>query len=376
MNEIVSLSNNCYNQDKLPSPITLRSTSSTNFSILDQQARPLGYLRISILDQCNFRCPHCMPEEIFNKNYIFMHRADLLSFDEIARVARVFSLLGVKKIRLTGGEPLLRKNIEKLVEVLSNIQTPTGESLDIHMTTNGTLLSHKAHALKQAGLKNVTVSLDAIDPIIFAKMTGVKTTTPKDILNGIEKASKVGLSPIKVNMVVRRGVNEREILPMARHFRHSGHVLRFIEYMDVGNTNNWSFQEMVPSKEILSYIQEEYPLVRLDIPMMGRVANSWKYEDGGGEIGFISSVTDPFCSGCNRIRLSADGKLFTCLFSSKGYNLRPDLINTDFSDEMLANVWSNIWRLRQDNYSEKRKSITEKVSSDFHQKIEMSYIGG
>ncbi len=371
MREIIPLAND-HKQEKS----MFSSEESIIFSekLLDQRNRPLNYLRISVLDQCNFRCPHCMPAEIFDKNYFFMKREQLLSFEEIKRIVHIFTFLGVKKVRLTGGEPLLRKNIEKLVEILASIQTPTGGFLDVNLTTNGTLLFHKSFDLKKAGLRNITVSLDALDPLIFSKMTGEKTVKPKNILKGIEKSAEVGFSPVKINMVVRRGINEGEIMPMVRYFRNSGHILRFIEYMDVGNTNDWSFKEVVTSKEIRKIIEKEYPLIQSIQPSMGRVANTWKYKDGSGEIGFISSVTEPFCGGCNRIRLSAEGKLFTCLFSSTGYDLRSDLMNDGISDAMLASIWSKVWKSRNDNYSEIRNS--QKISFQSDRKIEMSYIGG
>ncbi|UOF93854.1 MAG: GTP 3',8-cyclase MoaA [Bordetella sp.] len=350
------------------------NVSVLDHSVLDKKSRPLNYLRISVLDQCNFRCPHCMPDEIFHKNYIFMKNENLLSFNEIARIVRIFSKLGVQKIRLTGGEPLLRKNIQELIKVLTCIRTPSGKPLDIGLTTNGSLLAQKAFILKKAGLRNITVSLDALDPKIFSKMIGKQKITPQTILNGIEIAKKAGLMPIKINMVVRHSINKTEILSMVKKFRHTGNILRFIEYMDVGNTNNWDLNEVIPTQEIINFIEKKYPLIALNDSNMGRVAKRWKYKDGGGEIGFISSITDAFCSGCTRARLSPDGKLFTCLFSSKGYDLRSDLRNQNLSDEDLANIWSKIWKLRQDNYSEKRNVIRNFSNPD--QKIEMSYIGG
>jgi cyclic pyranopterin phosphate synthase len=266
---------------------------------LDQRARPLRDLRISVTDRCNFRCTYCMPREVFDSSYTFMPHSALLSFEEISRLAGIFTQLGVEKIRLTGGEPLLRKHIENLVGQLADLRTPAGRPLDLTLTTNGSMLARKAEALKSAGLTRVTVSLDALDPAMFQGMSD-SGFTPDDVLRGVDAAAEAGLAPVKVNMVVRRGLNDGQILPMAERFRHSGHILRFIEYMDVGNTNGWNLAEVVPSQEVLDRIGAAYPLEPVASGEMGRVAERWRYLDGGGEIGVISSVTHAFCGGCTR----------------------------------------------------------------------------
>lgn len=340
---------------------------------LDQRSRPLRDLRISVTDRCNFRCTYCMPREVFDGHYSFMPHSALLSFEEITRAARIFVRLGVEKIRLTGGEPLLRKDIEKLIAMLAQLRTPAGQPLDISLTTNGTLLKRKARALKEAGLKRVTVSMDALDPVMFARMSD-STFSPQDVLEGIDAAAQAGLAPVKVNMVVRRGINDGQILSMAQRFRHSGHILRFIEYMDVGNTNGWNMPEVMPSQEVLDCIGKEHPLVAVSDTSMGRVARRWRYVDGAGEIGVISSVTEAFCGGCTRARLSPEGKMFSCLFASKGHDLRTALRDESISDETLAGMWAGIWAKRSDNYSERRGQGGFPPDSD--QRIEMSYIGG
>ena len=275
-------------------------------------------LRISVTDRCNFRCTYCMPREVFDSSYSFMPHSALLSFEEIARLANVFTRLGVEKLRLTGGEPLLRKHVENLVSQLAALRTPDGRPLDLTLTTNGSLLARKAEALRQAGLSRVTVSLDALDATMFQDMSD-SGFTPDDVLRGVDAAAEAGLAPVKVNMVVRRGLNDGQILPMARRFRHSGHILRFIEYMDVGNTNGWNMAEVVPSSEVLARIGQEFPLEPVAADAMGRVAERWRYLDGGGEIGLISSVTQAFCGGCTRARLSPEGKLYLCLFAHDGH---------------------------------------------------------
>ncbi|CAM4326512.1 GTP 3',8-cyclase MoaA [Bordetella tumbae] len=339
----------------------------------DKFARPMRDLRISVTDRCNFRCTYCMPREVFDGNYAFMPHSAMLSFEEITRVARLGAQLGVQKIRLTGGEPLLRKNIEVLIGMLAELRTPDGRPLELTLTTNGTLLSRKAAALKQAGLTRVTVSLDALDAEMFARLSD-STFTPDDVLRGIDAAGEAGLAPVKINMVVRRGLNDSQIVPMAKHFRHSGHVLRFIEYMDVGNTNGWNLQEVVPSDEVLRRISGEYPLRALDAEVMGRVAERWTYADGGGEIGVISSVTHAFCSGCTRARLSPEGKIFLCLFASQGHDLRT-LLRSGADDEQVARAMAGIWAQRDDRYSELRGRGVPVVPQG-ERKVEMSYIGG
>lgn len=337
--------------------------------VQDQRGRPLRDLRISVTDRCNFRCTYCMPREVFDGNYKFMPHSALLSFEEITRVAGIAAQLGVQKIRLTGGEPLLRKNIEALVEMLSRLRTPEGKPLDLTLTTNGTLLEKKALALKDAGLTRVTVSLDALEDQMFARMSDSQVSV-KTVLRGIDEAARVGLAPVKVNMVVRKGLNDDQIVPMARHFRGSGHVLRFIEFMDVGSTNGWNLQEVLTGAEILQRIAAEFPIEPVQAEYRGEVAARWRYVDQAGEIGLITSVSQPFCGDCTRARLSPEGKLFLCLFAAQGHDLRA-LIREGGSDEQLAARMEGIWSRRNDHYSELRGHETAA-----QKKIEMSYIGG
>ncbi|MFY9327006.1 MAG: GTP 3',8-cyclase MoaA [Georgfuchsia sp.] len=332
-------------------------------ALTDRLQRPLRDLRISVTDRCNFRCVYCMPKESF-KGYQFMRRSELLSFEEIHRLASIFSDQGVRKIRLTGGEPLLRKRLELLVEKLAGI-----DKLDLTMTTNGSLLVKKAPALRSAGLNRLTVSLDAIDDATFRAMNDVDFLV-KDVLDGIDAASRAGFGPIKINMVVKRGLNDHAILPMARHFRGSGHILRFIEYMDVGVSNGWRMDDVVPANEILGKINAEFPLEPLEGNYVGEVARRWRYADGNGEIGVIASVTQAFCADCNRLRLSTDGKLFTCLFATQGHDLR-ELLRSSAIDDVIASRIAAIWQAREDRYSEIRTAATAGIK-----KIEMSYIGG
>lgn len=354
-------------RDDRPAPI---APPAPGQPALDLRARPLRDLRISVTDRCNFRCTYCMPREVFDADYTFMRHADLLSFEEIARLAGVFTRLGVEKIRLTGGEPLLRKHLENLVGLLADVRTPAGQPLELTLTTNGSVLERKAAALKAAGLTRVTVSLDALDAAMFQGMSD-SGFTPDDVLRGIDAAAAAGLAPVKVNMVVRRGLNDAQILPMAERFRHSGHILRFIEYMDVGNSNGWNLTEVVPSQEVLARIAAVHPLEAVAGDDMGRVAERWRYQDGGGEIGVISSVTHAFCGGCTRARLSPEGKLFLCLFAHQGYDLRAPL-RDGASDDELAAILTGIWAARGDNYSELRG----RQDADPSRKVEMSYIGG
>ena len=339
----------------------------------DALGRPLRDLRISVTDRCNFRCSYCMPKEIFDKDYAYLPHSALLSFEEITRVARVFVAHGVQKIRLTGGEPLLRKNIELLIEQLAALRTTEGRPLDITLTTNGSLLERKAASLKAAGLQRVTVSLDGLDDAIFRAMNDVDFPVA-EVLNGIEAAQAAGLGPVKVNMVVKRGTNDQQILPMARHFKGSGIVLRFIEYMDVGATNGWRMDEVLPSAEVVQRIHAELPLVQLDPSAPGETAERWGYADGAGEIGVISSVTQAFCGDCNRARLSTEGQLYLCLFATHGHDLR-HLIRGTASDEELASAIGAIWQGRDDRYSQLRASMPPDVSTGTR-RIEMSYIGG
>jgi GTP 3',8-cyclase len=346
----------------------------------DTLGRPLRDLRISVTDRCNFRCSYCMPKEVFDKNYPYLPHSALLSFEEITRVARQFVAHGVRKIRLTGGEPLLRKNIEVLVEQLAALKTVDGEPLDLTLTTNGSLLARKAESLKAAGLQRVTVSLDGLDDAVFRQMNDVDFPVA-EVLEGIAAAKQAGLGPIKINMVVKRGTNEHEILPMARHFKGTGQVLRFIEYMDVGATNGWRMDEVLPSADVVKLIQPELPLVQLEPSVPGETAERWGYADASGrfdpaagEIGVISSVTQAFCGACNRARLSTEGQVYLCLFATQGHDLR-SLIRGGASDEELASAIGHIWQGRADRYSQLRGSMSPDSASS-RRRVEMSYIGG
>jgi cyclic pyranopterin phosphate synthase len=337
--------------------------------LADRLGRRLHDLRISVTDRCNFRCTYCMPKEVFDKDYHFLPHAELLTFEEITRLARIFIEHGVEKIRLTGGEPLLRKGIEKLVEMLAQLTTRDGRPLDLTLTTNGSILARKARALADAGLKRVTVSLDGLDDAVFRQMNDVDFPVA-DVLDGIAAAAAAGLAPVKVNMVVRRGVNEHEILPMARHFRGSGHIVRFIEFMDVGSSNGWRLDDVVPSRELVRRIDAEMPLEAVEPNYAGEVAERWRYRDGSGEIGVISSVTQAFCRGCTRARLSTEGRLYLCLFATGGYDLR-GMLREGADDAQIGDAIGRIWRNRGDRYSEMRTEATAGL-----RKIEMSYIGG
>jgi cyclic pyranopterin phosphate synthase len=345
--------------------------------LLDRLQRPLHDLRISVTDRCNFRCSYCMPKEVFDKAYRFLPQTELLSFEEITRLARLFVAHGVRKIRLTGGEPLLRKNLEVLVAMLSELRTPDGAPLDMTLTTNASVLARKAAALRQAGLRRVTVSLDALDDATFRRMNDVDFPVA-DVLAGIEAAQAAGLAPLKVNMVVKRGTNDSQILPMARHFRGTGSVLRFIEYMDVGATNGWRMNEVMPSAEVIARIDAVYPLEAMEASAPGETAARWRYRDGGGEIGVISSVTQPFCGDCNRARLSTEGKLYLCLFANNGHDLR-SLMRSGASDEQIAAAIGLIWNERGDRYSELRgvaSTSPEVEAAPAARRVEMHYIGG
>jgi cyclic pyranopterin phosphate synthase len=341
--------------------------------VQDALARPLHDLRISVTDRCNFRCVYCMPKEVFDKDYPYLPHSSLLSFEEITRVARLFVDHGVEKLRLTGGEPLLRKDIERLVAMLRELKTPSGRPLDLTLTTNASLLARKARALKDAGLDRVTVSLDALDDATFRRMNDVDFAVA-DVLEGIDAAHAVGLGPIKVNMVVKRGMNDDQILPMARHFKGSPFILRFIEFMDVGASNGWNMADVVPSGEVVRRIGAEMPLEPIEANYSGETAARWRYVDGGGEIGLISSVTQAFCSDCSRIRLSTEGKLYTCLFATRGHDLRA-LLREGRSDLELSNAIAQLWRVRADRYSETRTINTAGLERGAR-KVEMSYIGG
>ena len=333
----------------------------------DQRGRPLRDLRISVTDRCNFRCVYCMPKTVFGRDYPFLPRGDMLSYEEIARLARLFADQGVSKIRLTGGEPLLRKDIERLIEQLAAIP-----GLELTLTTNGSLLAARARGLRDAGLQRVTVSLDALDEEVFKRMNDADYPVSR-VLEGIAAANAAGLKPVKVNMVVKRGTNDGEILPLARHFRGSGHILRFIEYMDAGSTNAWRSDEVLPAADVIRRIDAELPVEPIDPNYPGEVAERWRYRDGSGEIGVIASVTQAFCSGCTRARLSTDGKVYTCLFATSGHDLR-QLLREGASDQRIADVIAGIWRARDDRYSELRGAGVSPVA--MIKKIEMSYIGG
>ena len=348
--------------------------------LIDSLGRPLRDLRISVTDRCNFRCNYCMPKEVFGKDYPYLPQGALLSFEEITRLARLFLAHGVRKIRLTGGEPLLRKNLEALVAQLAQLRTVDGLPPDLTLTTNGALLARKARALKDAGLHRVTVSLDGLDDAVFRRMNDVDFPVA-DVLAGIEAAHAAGLSGIKVNMVVKRGTNDHEILPMAQRFRGTGVTLRFIEYMDVGATNGWRMDEVLPSAELLSRLQAELPLVPLSANSRGETAERWGYADAAGrhdpalgEIGVISSVTQAFCRDCSRARLSTEGRLYLCLFASQGYDLR-SLLRGGATDEAIAAAIAPIWQQRSDRYSELRSSLPADTAFAAR-RVEMSYIGG
>jgi len=341
--------------------------------LTDRRGRVLRDLRISVTDRCNFRCSYCMPKEIFTNDYAYIPHAQLLSFEEVTRLARLFVAQGVEKIRLTGGEPLLRKGLESLIAQLSELRTPNGNPLDLTLTTNGALLARKAKALRAAGLQRITVSLDALDDAIFRTMNDVDFPVAT-VLEGIEAARAAGLAPIKINMVVKRGTNDHEIVRMARHFRHSGMVLRFIEFMDVGATNGWRMDDVVPSAEVLARLREVGELIALEPAVAGETAERWAWADGAGEIGLISSVTHAFCGSCNRARLSTEGQLYLCLFADKGYALR-ELLRGGTTDAQLARAIAAIWSGRDDHYSEIRAQLPPDHGAAV-KRIEMSYIGG
>ena len=340
---------------------------------LDKRGRTLHDLRISVTDRCNFRCTYCMPKEVFDHNYPYLAHQELLSFEEITRLATIFSTLGVEKIRLTGGEPLLRKNLEVLIEMLAKLSTPEGMPLDLTLTTNGSILRKKAAALKAAGLQRLTVSLDGLDDAVFRKMNDVDFPVA-DVLDGIAAAKEVGFENIKVNMVVKKGTNDHEIVAMARHFKGSGVILRFIEFMDVGSSNDWNMAEVLPSKEVIAKIHAVFPLEPVDANYSGEVAQRWRYVDGSGEIGVISSVTQTFCHECTRARISTDGQMYLCLFANEGFDFKT-MLRSGKSDLEIANAIMNTWSVRDDHYSEIRGSHTANLSTG-SRKVEMSYIGG
>ncbi|MBA2488689.1 MAG: GTP 3',8-cyclase MoaA [Chloroflexi bacterium] len=344
--------------------ITTPSDAATS-TTLDRLGRPLRDLRISVTDRCNFRCTYCMPREIFGTDFRFLPRAELLTFEEISRLAHIFVGEGVEKVRLTGGEPLLRRDLELLIAMLA----PIPGLRDLTLTTNGSLLARKAQLLADAGLARVTVSLDSLEDEVFAQLNDVGFPVSL-VLDGISAAEQAGLRPIKVNMVVRRGINEASVLPMARYFRERGHTLRFIEYMDVGHSNGWRLDEVVPAAEILAIIDAEMPLAPLAPRYRGEVAERWRYRDGTEEVGVIASVSQPFCGSCTRARLTAEGEFFTCLFGVKGTDLRGPL-RDGVSDEVVQALIGTVWQQRADRYSELRSAATSHLP-----RIEMSHIGG
>ena len=372
----------------LPAIVPARSIPATGL-LGDARGRPLRDLRISVTDKCNFRCNYCMPKEVFDKDYVYLPQSDLLRFEEITRIARLFVAHGVEKIRLTGGEPLLRKNLEVLIAQLAELRTPAGAPLDITLTTNGSLLARKAQLLKDAGLQRVTVSLDGLDDAVFRRMNDVDFPVA-DVLQGIEAAKHAGLgrdthgrfSGLKVNMVVKRSTNLDQILPMAQHFRGTGVALRFIEYMDVGATNGWRMDEVVPSNDVLRILQDAFALVPLPANTVGETAQRWGYANAQGEhdpalgeVGFISSVTQAFCGECNRARLSTEGKLYLCLFAERGYDLRELLREKNANDADISSAIAHIWQQRDDRYSELR-ALQPPADAGAARRVEMSYIGG
>lgn len=363
-----------------PIPVEVGQSLPAQGLLTDTLGRHLRDLRISVTDRCNFRCNYCMPKEIFDKDHPYLPHSALLSFEEITRIAQQFVAHGVQKIRLTGGEPLLRKNIEVLIEKLAALRTTEGKPLDLTLTTNGSLLARKARDLKAAGLQRVTVSLDGLDDAVFRRMNDVDFPVA-DVLAGIDAARDAGLGPIKVNMVVKRGTNDHEIIPMARHFKGSGIVLRFIEYMDVGATNGWRMNDVLPSAEVIQRLQTELPLVALEPSSPGETAQRWGFANANGthdvqagEIGVISSVTQAFCGDCNRARLSTEGQLYLCLFANRGHDLR-SLVRNNVSDADLASAIGHIWSGRDDRYSELRAALSPDTASG-GRRVEMSYIGG
>ena len=344
--------------------MTSNESSETKTAVTDTRTRHLRDLRISVTDRCNFRCTYCMPKSVYDRDFKFLERAQLLSFDEINRLVGIFKDHGVEKVRITGGEPLLRKQLEKLLEMIS-----ASHKLDLTLTTNATLLKQKASTLLDAGLNRITVSLDSLDDHTFQIMNDMKVPVSK-VLEGIEEADRVGFKPIKINMVVKQGVNDQHVVEMAKYFKGTGHIVRFIEFMDVGSTNGWQMSHVVPSRHLVSQINEVFPIEPVEPNYIGEVAERWKYLDGSGEIGFISSVTQAFCASCTRARLSAEGSIYTCLFATEGTDLRM-LLRTGSSDETISKVIGNLWQARADNYSEIRTAETASL-----RKIEMSYIGG
>jgi GTP 3',8-cyclase len=339
---------------------------STN-QLGDAFGRPLRDLRISVTDRCNFRCPYCMPAELYGEEFTFLPRSEILSYEEIERLARLFLDLGVAKIRLTGGEPLVRAHLPNLVERIAALEP----GMDLAMTTNGALLAPVAEDLKKAGLKRITVSLDSLDPEVFTAMCGRDNVHPGVVLEAIDAAAAAGLTPVKINCVVQRGVNDHTIVDLARHFRGTGHVLRFIEFMDVGTLNGWDMSQVVPAAEIIDMISAEVPLEPIGANYVGEVAKRWRYTDGSGEIGIIASVSQPFCGDCSRARLSTEGKLVTCLFAADGLDLRGPMRDGASDDELKALI-AGCWSLRRDRYSEQRSALTIRP----RKRVQMFQVGG
>ena len=350
--------------------IFMSERASTSKAVLDRLHRPLRDLRISVTDRCNFRCVYCMPREVFGPGYAFVPREELLTLEEIARVAKVFAEIGMRKVRITGGEPLIRRNLEHLIEMIDAMEGVQ----DISLTTNGSMLSpSRAVSLKQAGLKRLTISLDALDDATFKRINDVDYPASR-VLDGIDNARAAGFSDIKVNAVVRQGFNEHAVLDLVKHFRHTGCIVRFIEYMDVGETNGWNLDDVIPAADLVDRIDALYPLEAVSPNYPGEVAKRWRYRDGAGEIGFITSVTQSFCGDCSRARLSAVGELYTCLFGTQGHDLR-DVLRSGADDAQLLEAVSQIWRGRTDRYSELRATATP-VPFSGRAKVEMSHIGG
>ena len=354
-----------------PQPLSAPGLSAVRAAaaVLDPRQRRLHDLRISVTDKCNFRCTYCMPKDVFGPGYKFLPHDALLSFEEITRFAKISAELGVEKLRLTGGEPTLRRNLPTLIGMLSQLRTPSGKPLDLTLTTNGSTLVRQAKALKDAGLQRITVSLDSMDDAVFRAMNDVDFPVA-DVLRGINAALAAGLTPVKVNMVVKRGVNDHTVVEMAKHFKDTGVVVRFIEFMDVGATNGWRMDDVMPSRDVVAAIHAATPLVTVDPTYVGEVADRWRYADGTGEIGVISSVTQAFCSTCSRVRLSTDGKIYTCLFADHGVDFRT-LLRDGSTDDAIAALLAGLWQVRTDRYSEIRSADTAKL-----RKVEMSYIGG
>ncbi|MEX3929314.1 GTP 3',8-cyclase MoaA [Paraburkholderia sp. BR10936] len=342
--------------------------------VSDTFARPLRDLRLSVIDQCNFRCTYCMPSDVFDANYPFLRASERLSFDEMVKIAKAFASLGVEKIRITGGEPLLRRGLESLVERLACLRTVSGSAMEIALTTNGSLLAKRARSLRDAGLNRVTVSLDSLDDAVFRQMSGAREPVQR-ILEGIEQACAVGLTPVKINAVIERGVNDSQILPLVRHFRHTDVAVRFIEYMDVGGASGWSTANVLTAPEIHAIVESEFALIPLGPQPDATTAVNFRHADGSGEVGFIASISQPFCGTCSRARVSADGHLYTCLFAARGYDLTPWLDESGPVDQ-LADVLRSRWRERYDRYSELRATRHKPRTGKAYPTVRMSLVGG